>query len=177
MAISTPRRRSSSSIRRVLLQRSAVDLLAATSAGATAQAPYRWFRRSGCDNARAVLEFWEAWGTRDEEAIMSYFSDDATYHNVPVAPIVGAVAIRSTVQTFLQLFQSVRIETLSSAASGEVVHTERVDHFRVYNGNAVTLPVAGTLYMAGGKIYLWRDYFDLAAFESQSGIRLGASTH
>lgn len=134
---------------------------------------HRWFRRVGCEKARTVIELWEAWGARDADAIMSYFSDDATYHNVPVAPIVGAVAIRATVQAFLQLFHTVRIETLAMASHGEVVHTERINHFHVVNGNVVMLPVAGTLYLSGGRIYLWRDYFDLAAFESQTGVRLG----
>jgi limonene-1,2-epoxide hydrolase len=52
------------------------------------------------------------------------------------------------------------------------VHTERIDHFNVFNGKVVALPVAGTLYLSRGKITLWCDYFDLATFEMQSGIKL-----
>ena len=124
------------------------------------------------DNERIVLEFWDAWAAKDEEAIMRQFSDDATYHNIPVAPLVGATAIRATVRAFLQAFVTVKIETVSLASQGDVVHTERIDHFNVFNGNVVALPVAGTLYLAHGRIRLWRDYFDLATFETQSGITL-----
>jgi len=121
---------------------------------------------------RVILDFWDAWGSRNEAAIMSFFRDDATYHNIPVAPVVGATAIRATVHAFLQLFLTVRIETISIAAERGVVHTERIDHFGVANGNVVNLPVAGTLYLCYGKILLWRDYFDLATFEAQSGVVL-----
>jgi limonene-1,2-epoxide hydrolase len=89
-----------------------------------------------------------------------------------VAPLVGAVAIRATVRAFLQAFTTVKIETVSLACRGDVVHTERIDHFNVFNGKVVALPVAGTLYLSRGKITLWRDYFDLATFETQSGITL-----
>jgi limonene-1,2-epoxide hydrolase len=124
------------------------------------------------DNERIVCDLWAAWGARDEAAVMGHFSDEAIYHNMPVAPLVGIAAIRATVRAFLQAFITVEIETVSLASLGDVVHTERIDHFQVFNGNVVALPVAGTLYLSRGKITLWRDYFDLATFEAQSGITL-----
>ena len=163
--------------RRVVAQGEAAAALSVVSRMARGtldpQVNGRWFRRSDSDNQRTVLDFWQAWAARDEQAIMSYFSDDATYHNIPVAPIVGGAAIRSRVQSFLQLFVSVDIETLSIATHGEVVHTERTVHYQMFNGNMVSLPVSGTLYLSRRHIYLWRDYFDLATFETQSGVRLG----
>ena len=136
--------------------------------------------RGGADDAasqeradeRTILAFWDAWNAKCEDLIMSFFTADATYHNIPVDPIVGMDAIRSTVQAFLQLFAKVNIETISTAAKNGVVHTERVDHFTLGPGKIVKLPVAGVLYLTRGKIRLWRDYFDLASFERQSGVSL-----
>jgi limonene-1,2-epoxide hydrolase len=173
---SPPRKTPSTPVRASLHKPQGIEGTARRVARGTppeAQAAGGWFRRSGCDNPRTVLEHWEAWGTRDEHAIMSYFSDDAIYHNIPVAPIVGAVAIRSTVRAFLQLFVSVQVETLSMTSHDEVVHTERINHYQGFNGNVVALPVAGALYLSRGLIYLWRDYFDLASFETQSGVKFG----
>jgi len=121
---------------------------------------------------RTILAFWDAWNAKCEDLIMSFFTPDATYHNIPVDPIVGMDAIRSTVQAFLQLFAKVNIETVSIAAKGGIVHTERLDRFTIGNGKVVKLPVAGVLYLTKGKIRLWRDYFDLATFEGQSGVTL-----
>jgi limonene-1,2-epoxide hydrolase len=121
---------------------------------------------------RTVLDFWEAWNTKCEDKIMSFFTKDAEYHNIPVAPVVGIDAIRALVGGFLGVFASINIVTVSIAAHSGVVHTERTDNFKVVNGKTVVLPVAGTLYLAKGKIHLWRDYFDLATFEAQSGLKL-----
>jgi len=119
-----------------------------------------------------VLDFWDAWNTKCEDKIMSFFTREAEYHNVPVDPVIGIEAIRSLVDGFLSAFNVINIVTLSIAAHNGVVHTERTDNFRVVNGKVVALPVAGTLYLTKGKIRLWRDYFDLATFTAQSGLNL-----
>lgn len=121
---------------------------------------------------RTVLDFWDTWNTKCEDKIMSFFTKDAEYHNIPVDPVIGIDAIRSLVGGFLNAFSVVNIVTLSIAAHNGVVHTERTDNFKVVNGKVVALPVAGTLYLTRGKIRLWRDYFDLATFEAQSGLKL-----
>lgn len=121
---------------------------------------------------RTVLDFWDAWNAKCEDKIMSFFTREAEYHNIPVDPVIGIEAIRSLVDGFLSAFSVINIVTLSIAAHNGVVHTERTDNFKVVNGRVVTLPVAGTLYLTKGKIRLWRDYFDLATFTAQSGLTL-----
>jgi limonene-1,2-epoxide hydrolase len=123
-------------------------------------------------NAATVLAFWGAWAARDEAAIMSFFDCNAIYHNIPVAPIVGLDAIKTSVEGFLQIFTKINIVTVSMASANGVVHTQRMDNFMVVNGNTVALPVAGTLAIKNGLITEWNDYFDLATFESQSGVTL-----
>jgi limonene-1,2-epoxide hydrolase len=121
---------------------------------------------------RTVLDFWDAWNAKCEDKIMSFFTREAEYHNIPVDPVIGIEAIRSLVDGFLSAFSVINIVTLSIAAHNGVVHTERTDNFKVVNGRVVALPVAGTLYLTKGKIRLWRDYFDLATFAAQSGLTL-----
>ena len=53
-----------------------------------------------------------------------------------------------------------------TVADGDVVLTERVDHF-VSPERTVSLPVMGTFELEGGLIKAWRDYFDLNQFMSQ----------
>jgi len=50
-------------------------------------------------------------------------------------------------------------------ADGDVVMTERVDHFQVGN-NRISVPCMGVFELRNGKILAWRDYWD-AQFESQ----------
>ena len=123
-------------------------------------------------NESIVLAFWAAWAAKDEAAIMSFFDEGATWHNVPVAPAVGRSAIKLLVDSFLSIFTKVEIETVTMASFGTSVHTERIDHFNVFNGKVVALPVAGILSFKNGLICQWNDYFDLATFESQSGVTL-----
>jgi limonene-1,2-epoxide hydrolase len=51
-------------------------------------------------------------------------------------------------------------------ADGEVVMTERVDHFLV-GDNRVSVPCMGVFELRDGKISAWRDYWDAKQFESQ----------
>jgi limonene-1,2-epoxide hydrolase len=52
------------------------------------------------------------------------------------------------------------------AASGDVVLTERVDHFLV-GGTRVSVPCMGVFELRDGRIAAWRDYWDLGQFERQ----------
>ena len=51
-------------------------------------------------------------------------------------------------------------------ADGDVVMTERVDHFLVGN-DRISVPCMGIFELRDGKIAAWRDYWDLKQFEAQ----------
>jgi len=51
-------------------------------------------------------------------------------------------------------------------ADGDVVMTERVDHFLVGN-ERISVPCMGTFELRNGKIAAWRDYWDLKQLEAQ----------
>jgi limonene-1,2-epoxide hydrolase len=113
-----------------------------------------------------VRRFCAAWSDGDFGALMEYFSEDATYHNIPLDPVKGRDAIRTTIEGFTAGVDKIEFRVHHIVAEGPVVLTERTDVF-VAGDRTIELPVMGTFEVAGGKIAAWRDYFDLNQFMSQ----------
>lgn len=113
-----------------------------------------------------VRQFCAAWEHLDLDELCSYFTDDAVYHNIPVAPVVGVSAIRETIAGFTAGIDKVEFRVCNAAANGPIVLTERVDVFHG-GGRTIELPVMGTFEVSDGKITAWRDYFDINQFMSQ----------
>jgi limonene-1,2-epoxide hydrolase len=113
-----------------------------------------------------VREFCDSWAKGDLDTLMEFFTDDAVYHNIPVAPVSGKEAIRQTIAGFTAGVDSVEFRVLHMVADGSVVLTERVDAF-VTPTVTIELPVMGTFEVVDSKIAAWRDYFDLNQFMSQ----------
>jgi limonene-1,2-epoxide hydrolase len=118
------------------------------------------------DPIEVVQAFCDTWAKGDLDAIIEFFTDDAVYHNIPVAPVTGRDAIRETIAGFTAAVDSVEFRVLNIAATGAVVLTERVDAF-ITPTLTIELPVMGTFEIVGDKIAAWRDYFDLNQFMSQ----------
>jgi len=116
-----------------------------------------------------VRDFCRAVERRDVAALVEFFTPDAVYHNMPLAPLTGRDAIASTLEQFVTPATKVEFELLGVATHGTTVFTERVDRF-VLNGKPISLPVMGAFEItADGKIRAWRDYFDMQQFTSQLG--------
>lgn len=118
-------------------------------------------------NIAIVEDFVAAWGARDIDRIMEFFTADAVYHNIPMDAVTGTAAIRATIEGFVGMGSAIEFENhhIAESASG-VVLTERTDKFEI-NGKWLKLPVMGTFEFADGKISHWRDYFDMAKFQEQ----------
>jgi limonene-1,2-epoxide hydrolase len=121
----------------------------------------------GATNERLVQEFCAAWSRRDIEELLAFFTDDAVYHNMPMAPVTGREAIRQVLRLFVPPAERIDWEVRNIAARGAVVLTERVDRF-VMSGKRVELPVAGVFEIRGRRIAAWRDYFDLQTWTRQT---------
>lgn len=113
-----------------------------------------------------VTSFCAAWSKLDIDEMMEYFRADAVYHNIPVDPIAGRDNIREMIVGFTAGWDRVDFEVRHIVGQGDVVMTERVDHF-VSPERTVSLPVMGTFELDGGLITAWRDYFDINQFMSQ----------
>ena len=119
------------------------------------------------DPETVVRDFCAAWSRRDIGELLGYFTDDAVYHNMPLAPVSGKDGIREILNLFVPPAGVIEFEMRNVASRGPVVFTERVDRFTIA-GKTVSLPVAGVFEIRDGKIAAWRDYFDLATWQRQA---------
>jgi limonene-1,2-epoxide hydrolase len=114
------------------------------------------------DAESIVREFCAAWSRLDADELTNYFTDDAVYHNMPMDPLNGREAIRGFLAGFLAGVTFAEFEIKHMVSSGDVVMTERTDHFTM-NDKKGGFPVMGIFELTpDGKIAAWRDYFDLA---------------
>ena len=104
--------------------------------------------------------------------LAAFFTDDAVYHNIPLAPVIGREAIANTIASFIRPgapgIESIEFRVVNIAANGPVVMTERLDVFKLPD-KSFQLPVMGTFEVSDGKINAWRDYFDLNQFTRRMG--------
>lgn len=120
-----------------------------------------------------VRRFCAAWSDNVATAeLAAFFSDDAVYHNIPMAAVVGREAIANNIASFIRPgapgIESIQFRVVNIAADGPVVMTERVDVFKLPN-KSFELPVMGIFEIHDGRINAWRDYFDLNQFASRMG--------
>jgi limonene-1,2-epoxide hydrolase len=122
----------------------------------------------GSEAEKIVNDFCKAFERKNIDEIMGYFTDDAVYHNMPMQPVTGKAAIRATIDSFMPKSDKDKItfKILHTGSSGNVVFNERVDMFDV-GAKHLELPVAGVFEIRGGKIAMWRDYFDLQSYTRQ----------
>jgi len=118
------------------------------------------------ENVALIREFIGACVRADADEFASYFTEDASWWNSPWRPVVGREAIRETLRRGAQRMTALPWEIRHIVADGDVVMTERVDHFLVDN-RRVSVPCMGVFELRDGKIAAWRDYWDLKQFESQ----------
>ena len=117
-------------------------------------------------NIALISQFIQACVRADPDEFASYFTEDAIWWNSPWPPVKGRDAIRETLRRGSQKMAALPWEIRHIVADGNIVLTERVDHFLV-NNNKVSVPCMGVFELQGGKIAAWRDYWDLTQFEAQ----------
>ncbi|AEG50941.1 Limonene-12-epoxide hydrolase [Sphingobium chlorophenolicum L-1] len=117
--------------------------------------------------AETVRSFIQCFNQNRLEDALEYLAEDVFYHNIPLEPIVGREATRAFMAEF-DLGNSLRAEweILALATDGETVLTERIDKFYRAGGPREGIPLMGSFRVQDGKITVWRDYFDLTAFQN-----------
>jgi limonene-1,2-epoxide hydrolase len=131
-------------------------------------------RRSQMESPIALVRrFCAAWSDDVGAAeLAAFFTDDAVYHNIPLAPVSGRAAIANNFASFIRPgapgIESLHLRIINIAADGPVVMTERVDAFKL-PGKSFELQIMGIFEVRDGKISAWRDYFDMNQFTSRMG--------
>jgi limonene-1,2-epoxide hydrolase len=105
----------------------------------------------------------------DLDGIMSHFTDDGVWDNVPMnAPAKGKAAIREMTHGFLKDTTRFEAKILKTVHVGNTLMNERVDTLAMKSGKTAVVPVVGVFeFNDAGKIVAWRDYFDLGTFTKQ----------
>ena len=120
-----------------------------------------------------VRKFCAAWSDNiPAPDLAAFFTEDAVYHNIPLAPVTGREAIENNIVSFIRPgapgIEAIQFRILNIAANGPVVMTERVDVFKLPD-RSFEMPVMGIFEVRDGKISAWRDYFDMSQFASRMG--------
>jgi len=116
--------------------------------------------------ADVVSSFIASIERRDAAAAVAHLASECEYDNVPIGKVHGRAAVLDILEPLLTSCSRVEWPVLRSATEGNLVFNERLDRFEMPHG-WVELQVAGVFEVADGEIRLWRDYFDLATFQSQ----------
>ncbi|WP_374573328.1 limonene-1,2-epoxide hydrolase family protein [Phenylobacterium sp.] len=114
-------------------------------------------------NEQVIGDFIAAWSRLDVDELVGYFAEDGVYHNMPTQPVQGRAALKAFIGAFLKDWTSTTWDVLNLVSSGDVVIAERLDRTMV-GGKPVNLPCCGVFEMEGGKIKIWRDYFDMGTY-------------
>jgi limonene-1,2-epoxide hydrolase len=114
-------------------------------------------------NEEIVRDFIAAWSRLDVDEIVAFFAPDGTYHNMMNKPVSGHDNLRRFIGGFIKDWTQTNWDVLNIVSQGDIVMAERLDRTRLGAKN-VDLPCCGVFELAGGKIRIWRDYFDLATY-------------
>ena len=125
------------------------------------------------DNEIVIREFVAAWSRLDAGELAGYFTEEGIYHNIPSGPVQGRSNIERFIAGFISPWQGTEWEIITLLANDDTVMVERLDK-TVVAGKEVNLPCFGVFEMEGGKIKVWRDYFDLATYTDALTAALGS---
>ena len=119
-------------------------------------------------NTDTINAFVDAWASKDIDHIMTFFTSDAVYTNIPIdPPNVGTEAVRATIEGFVGMANEIEFVVHHQAenAAGTVMN-ERTDRFLI-GDKWVEIAVMGVFELSDDKITAWRDYFDMSQFNDQ----------
>jgi len=95
----------------------------------------------------------------DIEAASGLLADDVVYANVGLLTVKGRRRALRVLKAFLPPGSSFDVELHALASNGSTVLTERTDQIELGRVR-VAFWVCGRFDVVGGRIVLWRDYFD-----------------
>lgn len=113
-----------------------------------------------------VSAFLSAMEKKDYDAGVRWVADDCEYTNLPLGTARGPAGVRAVLEPFFAPVLENEFVVLRTAAEGPIVFVERLDRHRIETG-WVELPVTGVFEVHGGKITVWREYFDAATITSK----------
>lgn len=144
--------------------------------------------QQGEKSKAAEMEQWvkdldAAWSSHDTEKVLSFYTDDCVYEDVPVNKVArGKEELRTFINEFFAGSTDFRVENKSFFVSDNHICSEWVMS-GTHNGNWPGVPATGRTFsvrgisvseLAGDKIKQNADYYDGASFMRQLGLSLEA---
>ena len=121
-------------------------------------------------DVEVVEAFFEAIYRLDFDAAVEFFTEDASYHDLPVPtdPAVGKEAIRRKLDFMIAGgVTSMDYEIRHILGSGDAVLVERTETWHFPSGATPTLRVMCTIELDDDKIAAWREYWNGEELMSQ----------
>ena len=124
-------------------------------------------------NSKAALKVAEdmvqAWNQLDLDKIVNTFSEDGVLQSMMTEPVKGRKALREHLAGLIAGATRLELKLKNVAATGNTVFLERVDDFD-FKGHHGAVPVVGVMEISGGKVKVWREYYDQASLLRAMGV-------
>jgi limonene-1,2-epoxide hydrolase len=113
--------------------------------------------------SEVIHVFMDAMAVKDYDTALKYVADDCEYDNVPMGKVYGPAGVRGVLEPFFAPTIENEFVIKRELPDGNTVMLDR----HLLATGWVELPVTGIFEVKGGKITLYRDYFDLATIMSK----------
>ncbi len=105
---------------------------------------------------------------RDADAVGALLAENISFENIPSGQIVLGKA--NTVKEFSGFFEQasdIRWEIERQVVNGNIAMIERINHIKL-GDKEIKLPMVTVMEVDNGKVSLFRDYFDVNTFVTQT---------
>ena len=132
-------------------------------------------RSSMGPHSKTVLAFLEALTNRDYGTAGELMTEDMVFEDRPANLHRGRDAILQRLGVILSIPERITWPVDRFIEEGDLVVTERKDEFSFREGlfpggTVLSCPILAVWEMRGGKIALWRDYYDPNTIPEQLGV-------
>lgn len=114
-------------------------------------------------------QMFAAWHALDWPKVYSLFAEDGVLHSMMDEPVVGRAAVQERLGRLAPGIARIELQVKHLGVVDGRVFVERVDDFD-YKGHHGRVPVVGVLEIEGGKVKVWREYYDRAQLLREMGV-------
>ncbi len=122
------------------------------------------------ENKQTVDQLWKALYAKDFDGVAALIADDGLYEDVPT-PDAGAVGPENVVKRLrvgLEPVARFEHQIHRVVAEGDSVVVEHTETWHFVTGEVLSKDFVTIHEVKGGKIRLWRDYWDLNTMMAQA---------
>jgi limonene-1,2-epoxide hydrolase len=118
---------------------------------------------------RQLRAFFACWSSSFDDLLASYdlLAPDCQWIQRPIPTITGPDAARKFLRFSRRTLgmETIDVEVLGVAGSGDTVYVERIDHLlRADKSVIASAPLVGVFEFAGDRVVRWLEYFDSLEF-------------